>query len=80
MFPSVNVVVTYAHNLKIRSDICFTFFFLSEFFFHDHSRITGLQGKGEGIRNSNSQLLSWQTNTQVFSQTPSFAKYLSVRL
>ena len=25
------------------------FFFLSGFFFHEHSRITGLQGKGEGI-------------------------------
>ena len=25
------------------------FFFLSGFLFHEHSRITGLQGKGEGI-------------------------------
>ena len=27
----------------------FFFFFLSGFFFHEHSRITALQGKGEGI-------------------------------
>ena len=28
---------------------CFLFFFLSGFSFYEHSRITGLQGKGEGI-------------------------------
>ena len=34
--------------MKIKSPILFCFFSIGVFF-HDHSRITGLQGKGEGI-------------------------------
>ena len=54
---------TYFHStdafLKTKDDVsvchkctgcnCFFFFFSIWVFFHDHSRITGLQGKGEGI-------------------------------
>ena len=39
---------TFIENKKI-NNISNDFFFLSGFFFNEHSRITGLQGKGEDI-------------------------------
>ena len=36
-------------SLKRLCHRCFFFYFSIWVFFHDHSRITGLQGKGEGI-------------------------------
>ena len=35
--------------LKINGKLTVTFFFSMWVFFHKHSRITGLQGKGEGV-------------------------------
>ena len=44
------VLVFHSYAIRMYSyAIRMFFFFLSGFFFHEHSRITGLQGKGEGI-------------------------------
>ena len=44
-FADIRIFFTFVKSRNIGID----FFFLSGFLFHDHSQITELQGKGEGI-------------------------------
>ena len=47
--PLLDIVTFIQHEFEGTGSFFFFFFFSIWVFFHDHSRITGLQGKGESI-------------------------------